>query len=146
MAEIRHRVGINASAEDVHEALTTTEGVASWWWQDARGDSRVSGRIECYYDDSPMVAMEIVAREPDRVSWRCVQGPEEWMDTTVSYAINSTGDETVVGLTHAGWRAPTEFMGQCSTKWAIYLVGLKALMEGGTGTPFPLCPKISSMG
>lgn len=40
MAEIRHRVGINAPAEDVYEALTTTEGVARWWWQDARGDSR----------------------------------------------------------------------------------------------------------
>jgi hypothetical protein len=112
MAEIRHRVGINAPAEDVYEAVTTTEGVAQWaqwFWQDARGDSRVSGRIDCY-------------------------------------AIESTGDETVVSMTHAGWRAPTDFMGQASTKWAIYLVGLKALMEGGTGTPFPLCPKISSMG
>lgn len=62
------------------------------------------------------------------------------------YAIDSTGDETVVGMTHAGWRSPTEFMGQSSTKSAIYLVGLKALMEGGTGTPLPLCPKISSIG
>jgi hypothetical protein len=61
-------------------------------------------------------------------------------------AIDAGADETAVTLTHAGWREPTAFMGQCSTKWAIYLVGLKQLLEGGTATPFPTCPPVSSMG
>jgi uncharacterized protein YndB with AHSA1/START domain len=147
MAEIRHRGGIQASAERVYEALTTTEGIASWWWQDARGDADATGQVECYLGDSPMVAIEIAELEPNRrVRWRCVQGPDEWLETTITYDIDRDTDETAVTLTHAGWGEPTAFMGQCSTKWAIYLVGLKQLLEGGTATPFPTCPRVSSMG
>ncbi len=147
MLEIRHRVGIQALPGRVYEALTTTEGVASWWWQDARGDARANGRIECYVDEKPMVVMRLSEQAPDRrVSWRCMKGPEEWLDTTVTFEIDRGGDETVVTLTHGGWRLPTDFMGQSSTKWAIYLVGLKQLLEGGSATPFPACPPISNMG
>jgi hypothetical protein len=28
-------------------------------------------------------------------------------------------------------------MHYCSTKWAMYLLGLKALLETGSGTPYP---------
>lgn len=131
----------------MYDALTTTEGVASWWWQDARGDARTNARLECYYGESPMVVMQITEQQPNRkVSWRCVEGPEGWVDTTVTYDIDAGADETAVTLTHVGWRQPTDFMGQCSTRWAIYLVGLKRLLEGGTPTPFPPCPPVSSMG
>jgi uncharacterized protein YndB with AHSA1/START domain len=147
MAEIRHRVGIHAPAERVYEALTTTEGIASWWWQDARGDAGTNGRFECYYDETPMVVMEIAEQGANRrVCWRCVEGPDEWLDTTVTYDIDTSDGETAVTLTHSGWRAPTAFMGQSSTKWAIYLVGLKRLLEGGAATPFPTCPSVSSVG
>lgn len=147
MSEIRHRVGIQAPADQVYGALTTTEGVTSWWWQDARGDARANGRIECYYGESPMVVMQITQQQPgQKVSWRCVEGPEEWLDTNVTYFIDASDDETAVTLVHTGWKQPTDFMGQCSTKWALYLVGLKRLLEGGTATPFPSCPPVSSMG
>ncbi len=38
---------------------------------------------------------------------------------------------------HLGWREPVEFMHHCSTKWATYLMSLKALLETGTGAPEP---------
>jgi hypothetical protein len=38
---------------------------------------------------------------------------------------------------HAGWKEPVEFMHHCSTKWAIYLMSLKALVETGKGAPSP---------
>ena len=38
---------------------------------------------------------------------------------------------------HAGWKAPVEFMHHCSTKWAVFLLSLKALVETGKGRPFP---------
>ena len=48
-------------------------------------------------------------------------------------------------FTHAGWREPVEFMDHCSTKWASFLLGLKARLEAGDGTPFPTT-SISSLG
>jgi hypothetical protein len=35
-------------------------------------------------------------------------------------------------------------MHACSTKWAIFLMSLKALGETGKGTPWPLEPKIGN--
>ena len=60
--------------------------------------------------------------------------------------LESSGDETVLRFAHAGWREPVEFMGHCSTKWALFLLGLKAGLEGGKATPFPDEVKISSWG
>lgn len=42
---------------------------------------------------------------------------------------------TIVRFIHEGWAEPVEFLSQCSTKWAVFLVGLKALIETGTGSP-----------
>ena len=44
------------------------------------------------------------------------------------------------------WREPVDFMFHCSTKWAYFLLGLKASLEGGKGTPFPGDLQISSWG
>ena len=40
-------------------------------------------------------------------------------------------------FTHAGWVEPVEFLAHCSTKWAVFLLSLKALVETGTGAPAP---------
>ena len=36
-----------------------------------------------------------------------------------------------------GWAEPVEFLSHCSTKWAVFLLSLKALIETGTGSPSP---------
>ena len=43
-----------------------------------------------------------------------------------------------------GWREPVEFMSHCSTKWATFLLSLKALLETGTGAPHPRDLQISN--
>ena len=45
---------------------------------------------------------------------------------------------------HQDWREPVEFMHHCSTKWAIFLMSLKALVETGTGQPNPADVKIDN--
>ena len=92
--------------------------------------------------------MDVLSTTPDsQVVWRCVEGgPTEWMDTTITFDISASGDETVLRLAHAGWREPVEFMAHCSTKWAYFLLGLKHGFEGGKATPFPDDEHISSWG
>ena len=45
---------------------------------------------------------------------------------------------------HQDWREPVEFMHHCSTKWAIFLMSLKALVETGKGAPNPVDVKIDN--
>ena len=75
--------------------------------------------------------MEVVElSQDDHVQWRCVEGPPEWVGTTVTVRPEKEGDgETVLLFTHADWQEPVEFMHHCSTKWATFLIGLRSGLE-----------------
>jgi uncharacterized protein YndB with AHSA1/START domain len=148
MADIRHRVGIAAPLEQVYGALATVEGVRSWWTREARGEDGLGERVALYFGHpEPSAVMEITDLDrAGRVGWHFVDGPAEWVGTTVTFDLRPEGDETVVLFTHAGWPAPAEFMHHCSSKWALFLFGLKAGLEGGSATPHPEDARISNWG
>lgn len=148
MADIRHRVGISAPREQVYAALATREGLSGWWTRDTAGGDAVGSKLEFFFGQpEPGAVMEVVELVPgQRVAWRCVQGPDEWVDTVLSFDLSESGGETVVMFTHADWREPAEFMHHCSTKWAYFLLGMKTGLEGGSATPYPEDMAISSWG
>jgi uncharacterized protein YndB with AHSA1/START domain len=148
MIDIHHRIGIAAPQEDVHRALATTEGVASWWSRDAEGDAGTpGGELVLHFGrPEPRLVLGIVAITPDRVQWRCLEGPDEWLGTTFTFDLSRVDGETIVLFTHGGWREAVPFEAHCSTKWAYFLLGMKAMLEGGEATPFPGELQISSWG
>ena len=148
MADIRHRVGIAAPRERVYEALATIEGLSGWWTREVKGDAQPGGTLRFYFGGSePGAVMEVTALEPgQRVAWRCVGGPDEWVGTNLTFDLKPEDGETAVKLTHADWREPVEFMYHCSTKWAYFLLGLKAWLEGGAAAPYPDDMMVSSWG
>ena len=78
--------------------------------------------------------MEVIELVPgELVRWRVVDGPPEWIGTTIDWRLSRSGGFTIVLFTHEGWAEPVEFLAHCSTKWASYLLSLKALVETGTG-------------
>jgi uncharacterized protein YndB with AHSA1/START domain len=148
MYDIGHRVGMHAPLSDVYDALATREGVTRWWTRDVEGESKPGGRLAFGFGQpEPWVAMEVVELVPlTRVRWRCVEGPDEWKGTTITFELKATGDETTLLFTHAGWREPVEFMRHCSTKWGYFLLGLKAGFEDGKAAPWPNDMPVSSWG
>jgi len=88
--------------------------------------------------------MEVIELRPaERVAWRVVDGPEEWIGTTIEWDLHQAGDYTVVLFAHRGWKEPVEFMHHCSTKWGSFLMSLKSLVETGQGAPAPRDVQIS---
>ena len=82
--------------------------------------------------------MKVLELHPaKRVLWQVVDGPKEWIGTKVSWELKQEGDYTIILFKHQGWKEPVEFMHHCSTKWAIYLMSLKSLLETGKGAPNP---------
>jgi uncharacterized protein YndB with AHSA1/START domain len=145
MVDILHKVGIRTSSpRQVYDALTTVDGLAGWWTDDTKGSGEVGGVLQFRFPPGGF-DMEVVEASPaERVSWRVVDGPEEWVGTTIDWDLRQDGDYTVVLFTHQGWKEPVEFMHHCSTKWGSYLLSLKALVETGTGAPSPHDVKIDS--
>jgi len=136
--DIRHRVGIAAPQHRVYEMLATNDGLARFWAQ-VEGDSEVGGKLSFFFGKpQPSAVMEVVELSPDdHVQWRCVEGPPEWVGTTVTFDLKDSGGETVLLFTHADWREPVEWVHHSSTKWATFLIGLRSGLEGGASTAFP---------
>jgi uncharacterized protein YndB with AHSA1/START domain len=138
MVDIVHRVAVeNTAPEQVYRALTTIDGLAGWWTTDTSGDAGVGGVIEFRFPPGGFDMLVTETSPGHHVKWQVVAGPEEWIDTTVDWHLHQDGDWTVVMFTHQGWAEPVEFMHHCSTKWATYLMSLKAMHETGTGAPSP---------
>lgn len=81
--------------------------------------------------------------EPNqRVRWRFITGPSEWLGTEVTFDLTQEGDYTLIIFGHRGWREPIDFMAHCSMKWATFLLSLRQLVETGEGRPSPVDLKI----
>ena len=150
MADILHRVGIKSSPDKVYQALATREGVAGWWTTAAEGESKVGGALTFRFSDPAGneiggFGMKVLELDPARrVAWQVVDGPEEWVGTRIGFDIRQEGEYAIVLFRHSGWKEPVEFMHHCSTKWALFLMSLKSLVESGKGAPSPHDVKIDN--
>ena len=144
MVDILHRVGIASSLDKVYDAITTIDGFSGWWTENTSGTTDVGGVIRFRFGAGGF-DMEVVEVDPGRsVLWKVIDGPEEWIGTTVEWQLKRDDDYTIVLFRHLGWKEPVEFMHHCSTKWAVFLLSLKELVETGKGAPDPRDVKIDN--
>ncbi|MBS0521656.1 MAG: SRPBCC domain-containing protein [Proteobacteria bacterium] len=138
MPDILHKIGIQSSVDEAYKALTTREGLAAWWTRDTLDESEAGGTVRFRFWGNQGFDMKVLELDPGkRVLWQVVDGPEDWLGTKVSFDLAQEEDYAVVRFKHAGWKAPVDFMHHCSTKWGMFLMSLKSVLEGGTGTPWP---------
>jgi len=137
MPNILHRIGIEGTtSETVYQAVASREGIASWWTEKVTGESTVGSVLQFRFGKGGPDFQVLELTPPTRVRWKCVAGPEEWIDTRIHFDISQQDGETVLLFKHCGWRAEVEFMHHCSTQWAYFLIGLKQLVEVGQGRPY----------
>jgi hypothetical protein len=145
MVDILHKVGIKSSSLDgAYQALTTIKGLSGWWTSDTRGESKAGGVIQFRFGAGGFDMKVLELDRARRVEWLVVDGPQEWLGTKVIFELRQEGDWTIVLFKHQGWKEPVEFMHHCSTKWAVFLLSLKSLLETGKGSPAPDEIKIDS--
>lgn len=149
MVDILHKIATKAPMEKVYEALSTPEGVGAWWTTTVEGESKVGGALtfRFYAGGSEIGAFEMKVLElapGKRVSWQVATGPEDWIGSKIGFDLKQEGEYAVVLFKHEGWQEASESMHHCSTKWAIFLMSLKAYLETGTGQPSPHDIKIDN--
>jgi uncharacterized protein YndB with AHSA1/START domain len=141
MADILHRVSIAAAPSEVHDLIATTEGIERWWTgRNVDGGTAVGERLALYFSqgDAPAAVMELVGDTPEEIVWRCVDGPEDWRETRITFSLKPSPDGgTTLLFEHAGWREANEFMAGCSTNWGAYLTSLKTGAEGDGFGAYP---------
>jgi uncharacterized protein YndB with AHSA1/START domain len=145
MPDIYHRVGIkSASPAVVYSALTTTRGLAGWWTTNVEGINEVGDVVKFRFEAGGFDMRVTQLDEDKHVGWRVIDGPTEWIGTDITWDLTQEDDYTIVRFEHTGWREVDDFMCHCSTKWAVFLLSLKSLVETDVGTPWPDDPKIDN--
>jgi uncharacterized protein YndB with AHSA1/START domain len=139
MATILLRVPVDADPKVIHDALATSDGVNGWWSDRTEGPAGPGSTMKVSFPDAPMTFdFEVAADEPgERVAWRCLAGPPEWIGTEVSFHVQ-TGDagDTSVLFAHDGWATTEGSLPFIAYSWAQILPRLKKLAETGEADPF----------
>ncbi|MGB1262465.1 MAG: SRPBCC family protein [Cognaticolwellia sp.] len=138
MYSINHRIGINAPVSAIYQALTTNEGLAQWWTNDVSGAGDVGAIIKFRFNGGgPDFAVAQLITD-ELVRWQHKGNvPEAWRGTEISFSLESTTEQVFVNFSHCHWQESSDFMAHCNSKWAVFLLSLKALLEVGKGRPFP---------
>jgi uncharacterized protein YndB with AHSA1/START domain len=150
MIDIIHRVGIKSTITQVYKALTSIEGLSHWWTEEVKGDEKPGGKIEFRFRSitgelKGNMVMEVVEHNtPTDVQWRCIEGPDEWVGTNITFHLSQQDDQTIVLFSHRNWREAVEFTSHCSMKWAVFLLSLREYVETGKGSPSPNDLKIDN--
>jgi uncharacterized protein YndB with AHSA1/START domain len=150
MADIIHRIGIQSTPAAVYNAISTIDGLAHWWTEEVAGETAVGGKIRFTFrsatgDVKGEMGMEVQeAHPPSGLRWICVEGPEEWIGTQISYDLSEQDGQVILLFGHRNWREPVEFMAHCSMKWAVFLLSLREYVETGKGKPSPADLKIDN--
>ncbi len=137
MATLSHKIHINAPQDRVYKALSTSEGLKSWYTPHLEGEVRQGGTAVFRFTDKEPFRWKFVEISPNsRVRWECVEGPGAARGTAVTFRLSDKGDgRTVVECDHDGWPDSHEAFTLCNTLWGILMGHLKNYAE--TTEPAP---------
>jgi len=148
MHDIVHELTIAAAPAKIFEAVTTQQGLSSWWTTDCSATPAVDTEATFAFEGHSVVfTMRVDLLEPpELVHWECTGGPDEWVGTKIAFRIeavegadgaNGGGGPAVsiVRFWHGGWEFEDGLLPRCSFEWAMYLDSLRRFIETGTGSP-----------
>src|SRR6185295_8438831 len=154
MPNIHHALFIAAPAETVYDALTSQSGLSAWWTPNATATPRQFSVARFPFGEGYFKEMRIEElKSPVSVKWKCITGAEEWINTSISFKLESGekenlrkkypeikdqlrqnilgADGTLLIFHQEGWRNETLMFAECNYTWGQFLKSLKLFCETG---------------
>lgn len=138
MAHTTHKTTVNASQQDVFEAITTVEGLKSWYAEDVNGEPGKNGTFTLSFPkhEGPFQWKVTEFKPGSLVRWICESGPGQSKGTEALFKLSSNGAErTVVDFQHEGFEDTDAKLSTCNTLWGNLIFHLKKYAE--TDQPGP---------
>lgn len=136
---IRMQFDIDADEPTVRLALTSTEGIASWWSDTVEGTpGQPGGDLRVHFPDLPQPFEFAVALDGRAVSWKTGGFPPWWQGTTIDWRLEAQPDTggTVLRFTHGGFDPDDDIIPIITPAWAGIIGRLKTYSETGEADPF----------
>ncbi|QED37358.1 SRPBCC domain-containing protein [Antarcticibacterium arcticum] len=138
MANLNHSIIINSKPEKVFKAITTEQGLKSWWTHDVKVDE-VEKKYTFGFNNHRILFNMISLKEiqNEYVEWRCTGEIEEWKNTRLIFEISKIDpNSTLLRFTHADWTKIDDLFSKCNTDWGHLMYFLKEFAEGKNERPF----------
>ncbi len=132
MADILHRITIDAGPDRVFDALTVSEGLQSWWTQDSTATPEIgSVALFKFVQGTIVFRMRVEDLIPGKkVAWSCLGDLQEWEGTRLTWELESTENGgTDLRFAHSGWNSTKGDYPRCNTTWGHLMHLLKAYAE-----------------
>ena len=134
MSTLYHEIKIVSSPSEVWAALTTRQGLMSWWPNEV---SISGGDSWCLLNSSGTapIIMKVVEDIPDQaLEWLCVQGPEDWQNTLIHWRLSSQAQRQCLVLEHRDLRQDLSQLAALNTFWGVNIDRLKHSMASEINT------------
>lgn len=100
------------------------------------GGGGIGAKWSLEYASGPRFVWEIVAHNPAKIAWKCVEGPGDSAGTTATFDLGKTTDGRVhLTFAHDGWPHQQGNFAKCNALWGMMLHQLRAFAERGTVAP-----------
>ena len=132
---IERTLEITHPPERVWQALTTAEGLGTWFGQSAEVDLRVGGKVKLTWNSGDVATLTIERLEPPRVfgyTWSLYGVPEgDPRRTYVEFTLEPTGGGTTLTMVESGFaQASDDKAHQANTEgWTHELGELVAYLD-----------------
>jgi uncharacterized protein YndB with AHSA1/START domain len=138
MAKMYHGIEIASQPDKVFDAITSQEGLSSWWTTDSLLEKPIVGGIAEFGFNNRAVVFKmridkLVASK--LVLWKCVEGPKEWKGTRLRWEISKIKNGTDLQFTHSKWKSTDGYFRMCNSTWGELMYRLKSYLESGRVDP-----------
>jgi uncharacterized protein YndB with AHSA1/START domain len=135
MGDVLFTFDINAAPDAVHRALTTTEGIASFWTYKADVPAEVGETLTLGFPEAPLPFNLLLAQADDKVIiWRTLTFPPQWVGTDIRGELSGGDGTSTVAFRHGTLRRGDRG-GQAAYVWGQVMVQLKRYLETGVAKP-----------
>ena len=137
-------IGIRSSLDKTYFALTSIDGISSWWTKTEGIANEEGGTFTLIFRD---IRMKMEVEELNKLSlvrWRCVAGNALWVDTQLIFFLEYDAEhlQTLLKFKHSQWKEEGNLFKHCCTKWGVFMLSLKDFLEKNEGKPYPNDVKI----
>ena len=137
MADIFHELPIHAPADRVFRAVSTPEGLDSWWTERSAGIPREGAEYELWFGPDYDWRARVTRCVPDsEFELELVHADDDWLGTRVGLELEPRGPITWLRFHHTGWPSQNEHYRISCTCWAMYLRILRRSLEHGESVPY----------
>lgn len=133
MEVIQHHIIIKAPAKTIYRLIATKTGIRKWLTKDngwkITGKGNIGDSLFFYFGGNHH-EMKILKLTPDKeVNWICPFGPPEWINTVVSFKIETKDGISILSFEHKGWAEKSAFFKLCNEVWKSSIADIKNVAE-----------------